>query len=88
MDDRATAAIQEFDEAQNKKDKPPKGVVRFVVPVDPATGEVYEYGGLERERLYAQMAAPATEKLLDIDGTELDVDRVRPPGGYNPADYG
>lgn len=82
----AEAELTKFDE-KNKKPKP--GARRWIVPVSIDSERPVLEGGLGRERYMREMETMQRDLTVrDNDGTELDIDRVRPPEGYNPADYG
>lgn len=83
--DFADAALDEWDKAH--PDHEP-GAGRHVVPVVPPGYEDLLAGGLAREHHFRinfelQSGAPP-----DDESAGLDIDRKRPPGGWNPADYG
>lgn len=83
-----SAELEEFDK-KNSGDKKKPGLRRWVVPewLDPETP--MPDGGLAREAFFREQQTFERELTIrDVDGTELDVDRIKPPGGYNPDDYG
>lgn len=87
--DPASAMLQDWDEKQSKKDVQEKGVSRFVVPMDLATGKPLVYGGLDRERWLKEMGSnerPEDERF-DDEGEEMYIDRIRPIGGYDLSQY-
>lgn len=79
-EDRAIAALDVYDEKHSKDKK--KGMTRWAVPID-ADSNPLEYGGLTRHQF---KAAAIQEQQDREEGIELE--RERPEGGYNPADYG
>lgn len=84
-EDRALAALAEWDEKHQPKEgdkKKQHGIRRWVVPTN-ADGARLEYGGLTRQ----QYREAAIQEQQDRDD-ELDIERERPQQGYNPADYG
>lgn len=74
-------ALDEWEE-KNKDKKKKQHEVPYLVVVNGA-GEPVEYGGLTRQRF----SEAAIQEAQDRDD-EIDVERERPAGGYNPADYG
>lgn len=80
MDNPAAAALDEWDKKKGKKAKP--GVRRYVAAFNDE-GELLDYGGLKRQQ-YRQAASQEEQDRAD----DIDIERDRPEGGYNPADYG
>lgn len=82
-EDRAAAALAEWDAKQaelGKKAK--KGLTRIAVPYS-AEGKMLEYGGLTRQRF---REAAIQEQQDRAEG--IDLERERPEGGYDPTEYG
>lgn len=89
--DVGEAALDAWDEAHQGKKREP-GTRRFLVPVP--VGDVEIEGGIARERMLLDLALGKRETDEDAaislkDGSaELDIERVRPPSGYDIAAYG
>lgn len=83
-EDMADRALAEWDKKNSGKDKK-MGVSRFAVALD-AEGNPLRYGGLTRQRF--SEAAIQEEQDYDEELGEAGIERDRPDGGYNPADYG
>lgn len=90
--DVADEALQEYDDKNNKKKKPARGIVRWVdmVYVDPETGKLgpVPRGGLAREHYYKLAQEQTNLETAGMLNDSLDIDTDKPTGGYNPADYG
>lgn len=87
---RAAAELEQFDEKESKKDVKVKGQARGVEVVELIEDEIkpVRQGGLAREHFYLRMAAAQQEEADLLAAAGIDIEPVRPPGGYDPADYG
>lgn len=84
-EDRVLAALADYDEKHAPKDgekKKDRGMRRWPV-IMTTDGERLEYGGLTRQQFQQAAIQEAQDRAEDID-----LERDRPEGGYNPADYG
>lgn len=82
-EDRAAAALQEWDEKQpTDPKKRKKGMTRYVVPYM-TEGEPLQYGGVTRQQF---RQAAIQEEQDRQEG--LDLERDRPESGYDPTQYG
>jgi hypothetical protein len=79
--DYADTALAKWD-AENGDKKNKRGVSRYAVVLD-ADGNRMEYGGLTRQDFH-RAAIQETQDRAD----DIDIDRDRPEGGYDPAEYG
>lgn len=79
--DYADRALAEWD-AKFAGDEKKKGVSRFAVVLD-GEGNPMEYGGLTRQDFH-QAAIQETQDRAD----GIEIERDRPEGGYDPAEYG
>lgn len=82
--DLAAQATEAWDE-KHRKDKR-HGVKRFAVPVDVLTEQPLVYGGLTREQF--RLSASQVERDAESGEIEDLIERRRPVGGYNAAEYG
>ncbi|MDF2915898.1 MAG: hypothetical protein K0S70_115 [Microbacterium sp.] len=82
--DMADYALAKWDKENAGKDKK-MGVSRFAVALD-IEGKPLEYGGLTRQGFTE--AAIQEQQDRDEELSEAGIERDRPEGGYNPADYG
>lgn len=88
--DRADAALAEYDKAAKgpKGDKsPPPGAIRYIVPIT-VDGRPVPEGGLERERLLIAAMKSAKSATSVLPGSDLQIERKRPTGGYDTSQYG
>lgn len=89
--DIADAMLESWDK-KHGGDKRAPGLSRMAVPVALSEGEPLPlvYGGLNREQfvLAAGQATRDAEEYEDEDENLGPIQRHRPVGGYNPADYG
>lgn len=86
--DIADQALAKYDEAQGEKDKPPKGISRFAVPVDVSKeGEdkSVDVGGLAREAFYRERAEEAQRRRAQ--GAQQSAAGGRKPR-WDPSEYG
>lgn len=83
-DDIADKLLADWDEKNSGK-KGKRGTTRYVVARD-AEGNLLEYGGLTRQRF--REAAIQEQQDRDELGEEAEIERDRPPTGYDPAEYG
>lgn len=88
-EDRADRLLAEWDHKNGTKDGK-RGISRFVVAKD-AEGKPLDYGGLTRQQF--QQAAIQEQRDLakataDSDDELIEIERDRPRGGYDPAEYG
>jgi len=82
-EDRAAAALSEWDEKQSEKGKKAKkGLSRIAVP-HTTDGNPLEYGGLTRQHF---RVAAIQEEQDRQEG--IDLERERPDSGYDPTEYG
>lgn len=85
------AEIQDFDRKNSEKKKPATGVVRWgeLLYVNEQGESVpVPRGGLARMKYMKMMADLSKVQRESIAPAGLDIEVVRPAGGYNPADYG
>lgn len=82
--DQADALLAAWDKKHSGNEKK-AGVSRFVVVLG-QDGEPFDYGGLTRQRF--REAAIQEQQDRDDELEQLDIERDRPEGGYDPADYG
>lgn len=87
--DVADEALQQFDESNNKKKKPPKGVTRWaeLVYVEEGVSVPVPRGGLARKR-YLDLSEEITKAEATDLAADLDIEREKPRTGYNPSYYG
>lgn len=91
--DRATAALEDWDK-KNPADKRKPGTTRTAVPYtlheDGVRLVPMQYGGITRQQFSEAAIQEEQDIAREIDEDEIDfeIDRVKPQGGYNPADYG
>lgn len=91
--DESAAELATYDDEQAKKDKPTKGLSRWVQPVMRDGSSVPE-GGLARERWMEMMAQRASEEqqmIEDIGAVQANLAGLvedMPAGGYDPSEYG
>lgn len=84
----AAAELDEFDR-KNPADKKKPGLRRWVVPATYDPEFTLPEGGLAREAYFKERQTMERELTVrDVDGTELDIERIKPAGGYNPEEYG
>lgn len=82
-EDRAAAALAEWDEKQpSDPKKRKKGVARYAVPYS-TDGTRLEYGGVTRQ----QFREAAIQEEQDRE-EGIDLERDRPDTGYDPTEYG
>lgn len=79
--DYALAQLEDWDK-KNAGEKRKPGVGRFAVLMGEDSARV-EYGGLTRQ----QFSEAAIQEEQDREDG-IDVDRKKPPGGYDPSEYG
>lgn len=86
-EDIADRALAQHDE-KHKDDK--IKLSRYVIFEMADEGVPVPEGGLAREKWLKEMADIESGNVdeVDIDGSGLDIQRRRPPGGYNDAEYG
>lgn len=82
--DQADKALADWDK-KNRGDDKKVGVSRFAVAYD-VDGKPLEYGGLTRQAFRQAAIQEQQDHDEELDGVEIE--RDRPEGGYNPAEYG
>lgn len=89
-EDFADAAIQKYDKAQKgpKGDKePPPGSFRYAIP-QTLDGSAVPEGGLARERMLKATGERMAIGRGALPGSDLQIQRQRPAGGYDTSQYG
>lgn len=88
-DDVADRLLAEWDAKNAGKDSK-RGISRHIVVRD-ADGKLLEYGGLTRQHFREAAIQESQDRERDEElGLDEDtrIERKRPEGGYNPAEYG
>jgi hypothetical protein len=83
--DQADAVLDEWDKANADR---AGGVTRHVVPIAAPGHEHLLEGGLARQHHFVLTAELERGADPEDESAGLDIDRVPPPGGYSPQDYG